>query len=110
MSLLIEMGIDEIDKVIIEDAFDGKVNVENMSYDAITELSELASDFISEKEKLCRLSIAHPETRNDYLRYFGRYVKQEARLFNRHNSDEKVMFSGLLGKYMRKIKNAGATQ
>jgi len=108
---MIELEIDEVDKVIIEDAFRGKINLENMSFGVAEELAEILSDINNDKEADCRLVKEHPIMTSYLLRTFGKYVKQEAKKFNEEYGKE-VKFSGLLGRYMREIKNAskGATQ
>ena len=100
------MGLDEIDKVIIESAFDGKVDIDKMNGDVAEELAEVISNLMNTKDSYCRLVKKSPELTNIYLKIFGNYVKYQGRIFNAECSEEKVKFSGLLGRYMREIKNA----
>ena len=104
---MIELKVDDMDRAIINGAFRNKVDVDKMKGDDAQELSVVTSNLTKMKDRYCRLVKKFPESTNIYLRLFGHYVKYQGRIFNAEEySEEKVMFSGLLGRYMREIKNA----
>lgn len=106
---MIELEVDNMDRTIINDAFRNKVDIDKMKWDVAEELAEVISFLRNTKDKYCRLVKKSPELTNIYLRMFGNYVKYQGRTFNAEEcGEEKVKFSGLLGRYMREIKNASA--
>ena len=110
-----KIGIDSVARWVINEAFENSLDLSEFDYYAAQNLADTLVDINSSKDAICCVVKVYPEIVNDYLRLFGKEVKVRAKAFNRANEqdlDEKIKFSGLLGRYMREIKNAskGATQ
>ena len=96
-------------KELIGRTFDGKVNLDNMNLGDVIDLTRTINQLESHKKTYIKLSNEHPELINGFLRMMGEDIKCAGRNYNEYKGyDEKIIFSGLLGKYMREIKNASA--
>lgn len=98
-------------KKLIERTFEGKVNLDNMNLGDVIDLTRAVYRINSANEVYVQLVKENPELINGFLRIMGENIKYIGREYNEYRGEEnKVIFSGLLGKSMRELKQVGATQ
>jgi hypothetical protein len=96
-------------KGIVQEAFGEGINVNEMLYFTAVDLAEILVSINNVKEEKCKTVREHPELTGIILRSFRNYIKNEAMGFN-YKYEQNIKFSGLLGRYMREIKNASVLE